>query len=62
MTKTDYEIGVRHVGGIEISKMASANNVSSRAPVFSEYYNSLTGPEKVRYKEKLICVVLIRTA
>ena len=53
MTKSDYETDIRHVGGITISKMASANNMSSRAPVFSEYYNSLTGPEKVRYKEKI---------
>ena len=52
VTKTDDVISIRHVGGILISNMASLNNVLSRAPVFSEYYNSLSGPEKVRYKDK----------
>ena len=55
MTKSDDATSVRHVGGILISNMASAN-VSSRTPVLSEYYNSLSGPAKARYKEKIdIC-------
>ena len=56
VTKSDDATSVRHVGGILISNMASSNKVSSRTPVLSEYCNSLSGPAKARYKDKVdIC-------